>query len=89
MTFAFIFKVILFDFINLTQMHNFTVSAQYIFTFRRLSVFTNADNKTFCTVPLTSQVVMIQSYQPKDPEFASSTCVFCVVFFLPLFDSFN
>ena len=32
--------VLLFDFINLTQVHNFTVSAQYIFTFRRLSVFT-------------------------------------------------
>ena len=31
---------ILSDFINLTQVHNFTVSAQYIFTFRRLSVFT-------------------------------------------------
>ena len=26
--------------INLTQVHNFTVSAQDIFTFRRLSVFT-------------------------------------------------
>ena len=31
---------ILFDFINLTQVHNFTVSAQNIFTFRQLSVFT-------------------------------------------------
>ena len=31
---------ILSDFINLTQVHNFTVSAQDIFTFRRLSVFT-------------------------------------------------
>ena len=28
------------DFINLTQVHNFTVSEQDIFTFRRLSVFT-------------------------------------------------
>ena len=28
------------DFINLTQVHNFTVSAHDIFTFRRLSVFT-------------------------------------------------
>ena len=27
------------DFISLTQVHNFTVSAQDIFTFRRLSVF--------------------------------------------------
>ena len=32
--------MVLSDFINLTQVHNFTVSAQYIFTFRRLSVFT-------------------------------------------------
>ena len=31
---------ILSDFINLTQVHNFTVSAQDIFNFRRLSVFT-------------------------------------------------
>ena len=32
--------VLLSDFINLTQVHNFTVSAQDSFTFRRLSVFT-------------------------------------------------
>ena len=32
--------IILFDFINLTQVHNFTVSAQDIFTFRQISVFT-------------------------------------------------
>ena len=32
--------MLLFDFINLTQVHNFTVSAHDIFTFRRLSVFT-------------------------------------------------
>ena len=30
------------DFINLTQVHNFTVSAQDIFSFRRLSVFTES-----------------------------------------------
>ena len=49
---------ILFNFINLTQVHNFTVSAQDIFTFRRLSVFTvsfTGDWKTkiglFCLVP--------------------------------------
>ena len=30
---------LLFNFINLTKVHNFTVSAQDIFTFRRLSVF--------------------------------------------------
>ena len=36
-----LFRVgVLSDFINLTQVHNFTVSAQDFFTFRRLSVFT-------------------------------------------------
>ena len=34
------FIYILSDFINLTQVHNFTVSAQDIFNFRRLPVFT-------------------------------------------------
>ena len=87
---------VLSDFINLTQVHNFTVSEQDIFTFRRFSVFTvsftgifaitYADNETFDTVLLTSQVVIIQSLQPKGREF-ESTCV--CVFFLPLFDSFN
>ena len=33
-------KSVLSDFINLTRVHNFTVSAQDSFTFRRLSVFT-------------------------------------------------
>ena len=33
-------EYVLSDFIYLTQVHNFTVSAQDIFTFRRLSVFT-------------------------------------------------
>ena len=33
-------SLVLFDFINLTQMHNFTVSAQDIFSFRRHSVLT-------------------------------------------------
>ena len=32
--------IVLSDFINLTQVHNFTVSAQDIFTSGRLSVFT-------------------------------------------------
>ena len=64
-----VYTEVLSDFINLTQVHNFTVSAQYIFTFRRLSVFTvsftgifastYADNETFCTVLLTSQVVLV------------------------------
>ena len=37
---AFSSSYVLSDFINLTQVHNFTVSAQDIFTSRRLSVFT-------------------------------------------------
>ena len=59
-------------------MHNFTVSAQDIFTFRRLSVFrnfasSNDDKEMCCTVLLTSQVVIMQSLQPKGREF-ESTC---------------
>ena len=78
---------VLFDFINLTQVHNFTVSAQDIFTFRRLGIYrkfyrnfasTNADNEPFCTVLLASQVVMIQSLQPKGREFEST----CFLFYL-------
>ena len=33
-------QYVLSDFINLTQVHNFTVSAHDIFTIRRLSIFT-------------------------------------------------
>ena len=32
-------SVLFYDFINLTQVHNFTVNAQYIFTFGPLSLF--------------------------------------------------
>ena len=32
----------------------------------------NTDNETFCTVLLTSQVVSVQSLQPKGPEFEST-----------------
>ena len=63
-------------------MHNFTVSAHLIFhlplTFGIYRKFyekfasTNADNETFCTVLLTSQVVLVQSLQPKGPEFEST-----------------
>ena len=38
-----------------------------------------ADNETFCTVLLTSQVVMIQSLQAKGREFESTRV--CVFFF--------
>ena len=41
----------------------------------------NADNETFCTVLLTSRVVMIQSLQPKGREFEST----CVLFFFYLY----
>ena len=76
---------VLFDFINLTQVHYFSVGAQDIFNFRRLSVFkfnrnfasTHADNETFYNVLLASQVVMIQGLQPKGREFEST----CVLFF--------
>ena len=53
--------------------------------FYRNFAITYADNETFCTDLLTSQVVMIQSLQPKGHEFEST----CVCVFLPLFDSFN
>ena len=45
-----------------------------------------ADNEMFCSVLLTSQVVMIQSLQRKGREFESK-CV--CVFFKSLFDSFS
>ena len=58
------FKAVLFDFINQTHVHNFTVSAQGIFNlpstfgiyrkFYRNFASTFADNETFCTVLLTS-----------------------------------
>ena len=73
---------LLFDFINLTQVHNFTVSAQDFFClpstfgiYRKIYwnfASSNADNETFCTVLLTSQVVIIQSLQPKGREFQST-----------------
>ena len=48
--------------------------------FYRNFEITYADNETFCTVLLTSQVVMIQSLQPKGRGF-ESTCV-SVFFYL-------
>ena len=76
------YNQILSDFINLTQVHNFTVSAQDIFylpsTFGIYRKFyedfasTNAENETYCTVLLTTQVVLVQSLQPKGPEFEST-----------------
>ena len=67
-------------------MHNFTVGAQDIFylpstfgiyrKFYRNFASTNADNETFCTVLLTSLVVIIQSLQPKGREFESTSVLF-------------
>ena len=89
---------ILSDFINLTQVHNFTVSAQDSFTlpstfgiyrkFYRNFAITYADNETFCTVLLTSQVVMIQSLQPKGCEFDSTCVCVCLCFFFFYFIRF-
>ena len=45
---------------------------------------TYADNETFCTVLLTSQVVMVQSLQPKGHAFESM----CVLLFLLTFIRF-
>ena len=48
--------------------------------FYRNFAITYADNETFCTVLLTSQVVMVQSLQPKGREFESTVCVFFFTF---------
>ena len=75
------------------------ISAQAIFTFRRLSVFTVSFTsilqeimqkvKRFSTVLLTSQVVLVQSLQLRGPEFESiqDLVFFFVLFFvfLPLY----
>ena len=95
-------RAVLYDFINLTQVHNFTVSAQDIFTFRCISVsivsftgilqvLTNVDNETFCTVLLTSQVVLVESLQLKGKRVRvhGSSCFFVVGIFTFLFDSFT
>ena len=58
--------------------------------FYRNFASSNEINETFCTVQLTSQVVMVESLQPKGREFESTYVLdfFCLVF-LHLFDSFN
>ena len=83
------------DFINLTQVHNFTVSAQDIFTFRRLSVFTVSFTGI---LQLLMQVMkrFVPSYwldkglwyRVNNQKVVSSSPRVWVVF-LPLFDSFN
>ena len=59
-----------------------SVDFRYLRKFYRNFASAHADNEPFCTVLLSSQVVMIQSLQPKGREFEST----CVHFF---FDSFN
>ena len=51
-----------------------SVDFRYLPQVYRHFASSNADNETFCTVLLDSQVVMIQSLQPKGREF-ESTCV--------------
>ena len=91
--------LVLSNFINLTQVHNFTVSAQDIFTFRRLSVF---------TVSFTGILqLLMQIIKPFEPSYwlvkwlwnrvynqkvvssSPSVCVFVVVVFFTLIDSFD
>ena len=47
---------------------------------------TYADNETFSTVLLTSQVVLVQGLQPKGPEFESTLILF--FFFFGIFTSY-
>ena len=78
----------------MTQVHNFTVSAQDIVSsadclylpsvLQEFLQSTNADDETFCTALLTSQVVMVQSLQPKGREFEFTyvlVFLFCIFIF--------
>ena len=91
---------VLFDFINLTQVHNFTVSAQDIFTIRQLSVFTVSFSgilqvlmqimKHFVPSYWLVEWLWYRVYNQKVVEFKSTyVLVFCLFVFLPLFNSFN
>ena len=55
--------------------------------FHRNFASSNADNEPFCTVLLASQVVMIQSLQPKGREF-ETMCVFFFYLYSICFISF-
>ena len=57
-----IWNYLLLDFINLTQVHNFTVSAQDIFTFCRLSVF----NVRFTEILQVVMQIMKRLYRTTD-----------------------
>ena len=82
-----------FGFINLTQVHNFTVSAQDIFTFRRLSVFTVRFTGILQVVMQIMKrfvpfywLVKWLWYRVYNQKVVSSSPR---VFFFPLFDSFD
>ena len=86
--------LLLSDFINLTQVHNFTVSAQDIFTFRRLSVFTVSFTGIWQVLMQTMKrfvpsywLVKWLWYRVYNQKVMSSSPR--VFFFLPLFHSFN
>ena len=89
--------LVFYDFIYLTQVHNFTVNAQDIFTFNQLLLF---------SLSLTGiQKVLMQIMKSFVPSYwlvnwlwyrvynqkvvSSSPRMFFFFFFLPLLDSFN
>ena len=89
--------LVLSDFINLTQVHNFTVSAQDSFTFRRLSVFTVSFTRILQFlmqimkhfVPSYWLVKWLWYSVYNQKVVSSSPCVCMCVFFFTLFNSFN
>ena len=90
-------KPVLSDFINLTQVHNFTVSAQDMFTFRRLSVFTVSFTrilqvlmqimKRFALYYCLVKWFWYKVYNQKVLSSSPRKFFFCI--FTSLFDSFN
>ena len=90
--------LLLSDFINLTQVHNFTVSAQDIFTFRRLSVFTVSFTRIlevliqimehFALYYWLVKRFWYRVYNQKVPS-SNPRKFFFICIFTSLFDSFN
>ena len=85
------------DFINLTQVHNFTVSAQDIFTFRRLSVFTVSFTRILQRLMQIMKRFALYYWLVKwfwyrvcnQKVLSSSPRIFFFIIFTSLFDSFN
>ena len=75
--------MVLSDFINLTQVHNFTASAQDIFTFRRLSVFT----VSFMRILQVHELMQIMQIMKRFALYYWLVNSF--FYFTSLFDSFN